>query len=124
MRLNIKKFLITFIVTCLILIVSLGFTIIIYNNLVNIAKIFTDNKYIIVFFEKLEALSLGLPIIFIVFMFLFDFVILYLLFYKKNLFIIFIIILTLITLCVIFFLTRIGDYFVFQVIDNMRNANV
>jgi len=120
----IKRISITVGTSIIICIASVLITNLILANIVNIGSKFTDNKYALVYFEKLEALPKSLPIIFIVFMGLFDLFLLYLCFPKKILYILITILLFLITLLVIFMLTRMGDYFVFQVIENMRDANV
>lgn len=110
---------IAFIATCVMTILVL----LILHNLEGLAKLCNDNRYVIVFFEKLKKCEMKIPYMLIITCFL-----LYcipLLLYKKERKIIVFFSLTIITIIgilSIILLTTFDDYFFFQIIKNLKES--
>lgn len=120
---NIKNIIKSFIVAVIAISIVLLITLLLLNNLNDIVKLFNNSGYIDVFFEKLNKCDRNLPILMLIFVFLMEFFITFLLLSKNKIICIILnVLICLIGVVVVCLLTTYDGTFLFQIIQNIKES--
>lgn len=119
---KIKKLIFCSVYACILTLCSTFLIYIILKNIDDIGSIFTDNEIIIGFLKNLTTLKIRVPIE-MIFVFFALFLLNSILLYKKRIvFVIVSVVLIIVFLVVLFLLSKYGEYFVFQIINNLKES--